>query len=171
MADDSQDLARQFLFHVAKLSLGKAFREFSMTTGIEIGSAIKSLSAAVSLAKTVMEVAKKADNVELIRAIAELNLEMANANLGMANLTNQLAELRQENIQLKGEIQELKESAKSERQLRIGEDGFYYDATGDGPFCTGCFDKNRTTIRLQLDKSALRSFGKYRCPSCHLHFG
>jgi hypothetical protein len=171
MADESQDLTRQVLFHVARLSLEKAFREFSMATGVEISSAIKSLGAAVSLAKTVMEVARKVDNVELIRAIAELNLEMANANLGMADLTNQLAELKQENIQLKGEIRELKESAKPERQLSIGDDGFYYDAQGKGPFCTGCFDKSGKAIRLQEDKSGFSSFGKYKCPSCRLHFG
>lgn len=171
MNDESQDLTRQFLFHVARLSLEKAFREFNMATGIEISGAIKSLGAAVSLAKTVMEVAKKADNVELIRAIAELNLEMANANLGMADLTNQLAELKQENVQLKGKIRELEESAKPEKQLSIGEDGFYYDGTNNGPFCTGCFDKNGKTIRLQLDKSRFKRFGKYKCPGCNKHYG
>ena len=171
MDDESQDLTRQFLFQVARLSLEKAFKEFNMATGIEIGSAIKSLGAAVSLAKTVMEVAKKADNVDLIRAIAELNLEMANANLGMADLTNQLAELKQENIQLKWKIRKLEESAKPERQLSIREDGFYYDGTGDGPFCTGCFDKNDKVIRLQLDKSTFKRLGKYKCPGCIKHYG
>jgi hypothetical protein len=170
MDDESQDLTRQFLFHVARLSLEKAFREFKMITGTEISSAIKSLGAAVSLAKTVMEVAKKIDNAELIRAIANLNLEMATANLGMADLTNQLAELKQENVQLKGKIRELEESAKPERQLNIGEDGFYYTGAGDGPFCTGCFDINGKTIRLQEDKSEI-SFGKYKCPSCRFSFG
>lgn len=171
MDNESQDLTRQFLFHVARLSLEKAFSEFDMATGIEISGAIKSLSTAISLAKTVMDVAKKVDNAELIRAIADLNLEMATANLGMADLTNQLAELKQENIQLKGKIRELEESAKPERQLSIGEDGFYYDGTGDGPFCTGCFDKNSKTIRLQLEKSTFRTFGKYKCPGCSKHFG
>jgi gas vesicle protein len=171
MGDESQDLTRQFLLHVAKLGLEKAFRELSMTTGIEIGGAIKSLGAAVSLAKTVMEVAKKIDNAELIRAIADLNLEMATANLGMADLTNQLAELKHENGQLKEKIRKLEESAKPERQLSIGEDGLYYNATGDGPFCTGCFDKDGKTIRLQLDNSSFRRLGKYKCPSCRMHFG
>jgi hypothetical protein len=171
MGDESQDLTRQFLLHVAKLSLEKAFSEFNMATGIEIGAALRSLGAAVGLAKTVMDVAKKTDNAELIRAIADLNLEMATANLGMADLTNQLAELKQENIQLKGKIRELEESAKPERQLSIGEDGFYYDAIGDGPFCTGCFDGKGKTIRLQLESPPFTTFGKYKCPSCRLHFG
>jgi gas vesicle protein len=170
MADESHDLTRQFLFHVARLSLEKAFREFDMATGIEIGAAIKSLSAAINLAKTAVEVAKKIDNAELIRAIADLTLEMANANLGVADLTNQLAELKQENGQLKGKIRELEESAKPERQLSIGEDGFYYGGFGDGPFCTGCFDKNGKTIRLQLEKSEFKFFGKYKCPGCNQHF-
>ena len=171
MAYESHDLTRQFLLHIARLSLEKAFREFDMATGIEIGAALRSLGAAVSLAKTVMEVAKKTDNAELIRAIADLNLEMATANLGMADLTNQLAELKQENIQLKGKIRELEESAKPERQLGIGKDGFYYTGTGDGPFCTGCYDKDAKTIRLQPQNSRLKVLGKYKCPGCDKSFG
>lgn len=141
-----------------------------MATGIEIGGAIKSLSAAVSLAKTVMEVAMKIDNTELIRAIADLNLEIATANLGMADLTNQLAELKQANVQLKGKIRELEESFKPERQLKIGDDEFYYDGTGSGPLCTRCFGKDGKTIRLQRATSNSMIFGKFTCPSCNEFF-
>lgn len=134
-----------------------------MATGIEIGGAIKSLSAAVSLAKTVMEVAMKIDNTELIRAIADLNL-------GIADLTNQLAELKQENVQLKGKIRELEESFKPERQLKIGDDEFYYDGTGSGPLCTRCFGKDGKTIGFQRATSNSMIFGKFTCPSCNEFF-
>lgn len=167
MTDDSQDLTRQFLFHVAKISLEKAFSEFDMPTGIEIGGAIKSLSAAVSLAKTVMEVAKKVDNVELIRAIAELNLEMANANLGIAETTNQLTELKQENGQLRKKIWELEETSKKENKL-IFKDGCYIKSNGEGPFCPNCYNKNESKSFLKKEGFGYGSqLFNYKCVTCH----
>jgi uncharacterized protein YfcZ (UPF0381/DUF406 family) len=161
MIDDSQDLTRQFLFHVAKLSLEKAFRECSMATGIEIGGAIKSLSAAVSLARTVIDVAKKVDNAELIKAITDLTLEMANANLGMAELTNQLAETKLENTQLKQKIRELEEGTKP-NQLQLGKDKLYYSEQSEGPFCPHCYNQGERSLLTQF------SIGEesYRCVKC-----
>jgi cell division protein FtsB len=161
MTDESQDLTRQFLFHVARLSLEKAFSEFDMATGIEIGGAIKSLGAAVSLAKTVMDVAKKVDNAELIKAIADLTLEMANANLGMAELTNQLAETKLENTQLKQKIKELEEGTKP-NQLQLGKDKLYYSEQNEGPFCPHCHNQGERSLLTQF------SIGEesYRCVKC-----
>jgi hypothetical protein len=122
-----------------------------MTTSVEIAGAIKSLSAVVGLGKTVADIAKKIDNSELIRAIADLNLEMANANLRMAELTSQLTDFKEENIQLKGTIRELQEASKEENQL-ILKNNLYYKQNDEGPFCPKCYNKDKSRSLLLLQK-------------------
>jgi uncharacterized protein involved in exopolysaccharide biosynthesis len=134
-----------------------------MTTGAEIAGAIKSLSAVVGLGKTVADIAKKIDNSELIRAIADLNLEMANANLRMAELTSQLTEFKEENIQLKRTIRELQEASKEENQL-ILESDLYYKQNDEGPFCPHCYNKDKS--RSLLQKSYRFGTYDYKCHIC-----
>lgn len=75
--------------------------------------------------------------------------------------------LRQDLIAVRKELERLQRFQELRRRLYFC-DGAYWDATPgseDGPFCTGCWDKNSQTIRL-----AFLPTGHGTCPVCKTTF-
>ena len=92
-----------------------------MVTPVEIGSGARAFKTVVDLARQITELGKKAENAELIRLIAELNLEVAHANMALAEVTNELATSKNRVTELEGEIQELEQRLNPEAQLQLRE--------------------------------------------------
>ena len=50
------------------------------------------------------------------------------------------------------------------------KNSMYYQESGDGPFCTGCYDTARKVVRLVKQRAPFDEFGEYMCPSCKVHY-
>lgn len=107
----------------------------------------------MSMIETVKEIAvlvQKADNVELLQRVLELQ--------------GQILELLEENHQLKARVRELEETAETDEAL-VFENGIYWlEVEGgerDGPFCSKCWDVDQMLVRLQQ-----LSGGSLYCPGC-----
>ena len=158
------DLAQEFAYIIAKLTLEKTLREVRMTTGLEITGTIQSIRAAIGLAKSITEVAKKLDNAELIRLIADLNLEMADANLKLANINNELAEMKQGNLQLREQIRKLESDQSRNRPLIKSDNGMYFTDDGEGPFCPNCYNNSERTLMKISGNIFIPT--KFECQKC-----
>ena len=74
---------------------------------------------------------------------------------------DKIEELKKEIIGLEKENKELSEKNILISDLELKNNVYWKKSSGDGPFCTRCFDKNREIIRLLLNK------GHYsECPEC-----
>jgi len=99
----------------------------------------------VSTVKTALEIAERTKNLDLKKAILDLQEEVQNQR--GANLT-----LRDENATLREELAK-ERAAKSEEGKVVACDGAYFrldPASGkpDGPFCLGCFDSRKKLHRM-----------------------
>ena len=120
---------------------------------------ISSVSTAITLAKKLKEISINIKNAEFKNLLADLSIELADVKM-------RLAEVMGENASLKNEIQYIKSQANAGSNLKV-KDGMYYDQSGDGPFCTGCYDAKNKVIRLVKQKDPFTEFGEYKCPSCN----
>jgi len=96
--------------------------------------------------KDVAELVQKADNIELLRKVLQLQ---------QAALDEQ-----EERRQLRQRIDDLEEHLRDKGRLTF-HDNAYWDES-DGPFCSTCFDSKRTRIRLHE-----LSQGAYACRACN----
>jgi len=126
---------------------------------IDLKRALKSVTAAIALAKQLVGLVGDTKNAELKMVVADLSVELAQVKM-------QLAELMDQNTSLK---QKLSVAKGGGPQLEY-RDGLYFDSDGSGPFCPGCYDGNRKAIRLTKQKFPWAEFGEYQCPSCEQHF-
>lgn len=133
----------------------------------DITNIIRSLSVSIDTIKKLAELAKKSQSVELREGIQELKEQLL-------IYKEELLDVKQENVALKNENTELKQQLKNSQNQKpqlIVQDGLYYsikeDGTTDGPFCTGCFDKNGKTNRLSKLPDIMKDVGRYQCPVCH----
>ena len=113
---------------------------------------------AVSLTKDLVTLSKTIENAELQHAIANLTLELADLKL-------QLAELITENADLKQQM-----NAKADAEELTFRDGLYYRTDDEHPFCPGCYDADRRTVRLTKQGAFGSTFGTFKCPSCDEFF-
>lgn len=88
-------------------------------------------------AKAILQLAKKANQIEIIQQVIELQQQLL-------EIQEELAALREENTRLK-DVSALRERLQPER-------GVYWMGDGrteqDGPFCTTCFDVHGKLVRL-----------------------
>ncbi len=119
---------------------------------------ISSISTAISLAKRLNEISKTIQDAEFKNLLADLSLELADVKLRLADVID-------ENANLKKELHLLKSQTEAGSNLMI-KDGMYYNQSGDGPFCTGCYDIKRQVVRLIKQKDPFTEFGEYKCPGC-----
>ena len=91
-------------------------------------------------AKQIVGVIQQSDNVELLQKFASFQTDV----FSFIEKNHQLIE---ENARLRKEIQELKESLQTSQSL-VFKDNLYRTASGDGPFCPGCWDSGKKQIRL-----------------------
>lgn len=92
-------------------------------------------------------------------------------NENIKQLQNNNKALRESNERLQEEVNRLKIENESMRKSVpskdvVLKDGIYYTQSGDGPFCTGCYDVKRQLVRLTRVPRSLETFGKFKCPSC-----
>lgn len=121
---------------------------------------MESINLSMEIYKKLKEVDEKVKNVEMRMLIADLGIELA-------EIKNSFADLMNENRELKDEISLLK--LKKEEEL-IFKDGYYFKVNGEGPFCQGCYDKEKSRIRLTENPKHFDAFGKYKCPICNQHY-
>ena len=120
---------------------------------------LKSVTAAIGLAKQLVGLVGKTKDAEIKMVVADLSIELAQVKM-------QLAELMNENTTLK---QRLSLAKGGGPQLEY-RDGLYFDSDGGGPFCPGCYDGSRKAIRLTKQDSVWVTFGEYKCPHCDEFF-
>lgn len=153
-------MEQEFYFAVARITAEKAIQELEVVTPSDISGAIRGGSSLISLIKEITEIAKKAGNAELIRAIADLNLEVAEGNLKLADLTNQLAALKQENTELKQKVSDLEKQEPLGLEYRAG---LYYRAGEGDPYCPNCYENKKITMLSMIGVGNIRN---YKCQTC-----
>lgn len=102
--------------------------------------------------KDVAALAQKADNVELMRKVLDLQTEMML--------------LSQENISLKKRLQDLEEQTRIQGKLAVLGGAYWIQTETDrqGPYCTVCWDVDRRLVRL-TEGATRDSFYCGYCPT------
>jgi hypothetical protein len=127
-------------------------------------AAIDGLKSLAQYAEEVKDVRKRG---EFMRIIGELSIELAETQLKLADRITETHELKEQVIDLQKKVKNLENP-----NLKLNfKDDAYYDSENNGPFCTGCFDKNQQAIRLSETPLVQRGFGKYECPVCKSKYG
>jgi hypothetical protein len=113
---------------------------------------LTNIGSAVSILKTVREIAEPMNKSEL--------------KLALANLTEQLADIKMKAIELAEENAELKREVGrlSKPPEMVYRDGAYYNGD-DGPYCPTCYDQGKK-VRMQKFPEIMRTFGNFRCNTC-----
>ncbi|MBN2546533.1 MAG: hypothetical protein JXB50_12100 [Spirochaetes bacterium] len=120
---------------------------------------IKSVTSIIDTVKKLKEINDKIKDADLKNVIADLNLELSEIKVKLSEMIN-------ENNELKEKIRIIEDTKNQKEELILKNDS-YYTKNGDGPFCTGCFDKSGKKIRLIKNPIiAAQDFGKYKCPVC-----
>lgn len=107
--------------------------------------------------KGMFDIATKLNNMELNRLLVAMQAD--------------LMRMQDENSKLKEENESLKQKQKLSREMIIGKNSYWIskDDSWDGPYCTGCWDRNKQPVRLNDMPYQFRSMGTHRCPSCQSH--
>jgi hypothetical protein len=126
------------------------------------------IGAAIDLCKKAGEAALKVRDAELKNLIGDLSLNLA-------HLKTQLADMQEENLRLKKELQEKAASANAQPNLELRDSAYYFKGPQDdrpaGPYCTRCFDVDKTLVLLSEVTRQFKVLGKYKCNNCKGHFG
>lgn len=98
---------------------------------------------------------------EFMRIIGELSMELGEIKM-------RLGEKMEEIEKLKSEVKKLKEpTLELEFDNKLG---LYFEknklSDRGFPFCSGCFDNNKKTIRLSRMSNEMQIIAKYQCPVC-----
>ena len=101
---------------------------------------------------------------EFMRIIGQLKVELAEAQIELANQMTEKFELQERVRELEDEIDKLQ--SPDNKPVLKGE--LYYKRSGDGPYCTACFDSRGKWIRLPEAPQMVANMMKikYRCPEC-----
>jgi hypothetical protein len=105
------------------------------------------------IVKDAMNIAQKADNIELYKMLLEAQKETL--------------DLVEENRELKFRLRELEEKERLEKSVVYKEDAYYIkndDESLDGPFCRICWDKDRKLIRMSVGDY---TYGEAACHVCN----
>lgn len=118
------------------------------------------ISSAIKLVVKAKELADKLKNLEMKGLVVDLQSQLL-------DLKEQIIALREENHRLSEEMK--KKDPPPELTVK---NGAYFNAEGDGPFCTGCYDADRTLMRLAENAPVFQlHHGLWRCPKCRMSFG
>jgi hypothetical protein len=119
--------------------------------------------------KKLTDLALKTQNIELQEGILQLREQLLSVKETLLNNREETLALKEENSQLREKVKQL-EAGQQQEEL-ILQNGLYYKASGDGPFCTACYDSQEHRIRVSEMPSAMSVLGKYECPVCKARFG
>ena len=112
--------------------------------------------------------------LQLVTRLRDINKKIANAEFSntLADLVLELSELKIKVAALLDENDRLKRQASTNAAASLEfKDFAYYTGTGEGPFCPGCYDTQKKTIRLSKLSGAFLAFGSHKCPACNQTFG
>lgn len=171
---DENSLEQEFQLYSAIFEIEVTLNELNELMPADITNTIRGLSAGIDTIKKLAELAKKSQSVELREGILDLREQLLSAKEALLDAKQELSAYREENAALKNENTQLKyqlENPQNKTPQLIHKDGVYFsieeDKTNDGPFCTGCYDKDKKTIRLSKMPEIMRTLGNYKCPVCN----
>jgi hypothetical protein len=108
---------------------------------------------------TVIELARKLSQATAALKDAQVRLEMAELISQLVDLKAECSALADENADLKRRL-----AAEADPPKHIGS---YYYFGEDGPYCTGCWDRSRTKVRIHMAQGDVRILGiESQCPGC-----
>lgn len=91
----------------------------------------------------------------------ELNQKIIDLQIAASYLIQEKSELISENSKLKEKIKEL-EIQLNQTDSLVFKDGAYWTKSGEGPFCSRCWDSEQKKIRVQKDSCHIQM----KCPHC-----
>lgn len=98
------------------------------------------------------------ENIETAVKIAD-KLKSLELKETILNLKEQILSIREENLALKEKI-----ASDHQKENLIFRDNMYWkkqaDGSEDGPFCSGCYDKQGIQVRMHVYPNC------YVCPAC-----
>ncbi len=103
--------------------------------------------------KSIVEVVRQLDNVELLRKVVELQGEAV--------------QLVAENNELKAQVNVLKEKTRIRESLKFKHDVYWVESPeghDDGPYCSNCWDVKEKLVRMVSGTNPQTYF----CPNCNL---
>ena len=127
---------------------------------MDIVGAISAINNSWTLMTKLREATKNLEQSEIKNLVADLSNELADAKFKIADLKNEVAALQEENARLK----------KGDSEVMILKGLYYKRSTGDGPFCTGCHDKEKKFIRVVELPDIMQHVAKWKCPVCDVKF-
>lgn len=125
-----------------------------------IGKVGGAISGAIAAASKIKELADRTSNLELKELLVELR--------------EKLLDVKGENLEFREELDKLKAENKrllAPPEVKI-EKGMYYRLTGDGPYCTNCYDGKDKMIRL-VETSEREQYSLHmnkQCPNCKTYY-
>jgi regulator of replication initiation timing len=129
----------------------------------DLSGAVRTVTTGIDALKKLTDLAVKSQNIELQEGILGLRSQLLEIKESLLEAKEQNFDLREENKELKQKILELETQTE---EKTIVKEGVYYAESGDGPFCTGCFDSNKKKIRVSTLSDGFEALGKYQCPTC-----
>jgi hypothetical protein len=117
------------------------------------------VSAAIRLVNELVEAADVAKNAGLRLLFADLKDELARISREVRNLT-------EERNTLRNQLQVLTSTSSS---IRLRGD-LYFTETGNGPYCTSCFDARNELNQVVPISRYLDVIGKFNCGVCGSYY-
>ena len=109
------------------------------------------------------------EKADLSGHVLELQGKLTEGLAAISNLIQENHQFNDEIRSLKKEIENLEEKFKFKETLVFRNNG-YWTKQGDGedgPFCTGCWDKNKDQVRFVVKTVYCES--RWGCPVCTFH--
>ena len=135
----------------------------SMVTPIDIQTGLTTLARISTLITKAKEISDKTQNLEFKEILTEIRNELVDTK-------NELIYSKEEINKLKEENKKLKEEVDNSKPKPYYLHGLYYTTKegvgGTGPYCTGCYDKNKDLIRLTTGSV----MGGLTCPICNTRY-
>lgn len=174
MNNEENSLEQEFQLYSAIFEIEVTLSDLNKLMPADITNTIRGLSAGIDTIKKLAELAKKSQSVELREGILDLREQLLSAKEALLDVKQELSAYKEENVLLKNENIQLRqqiENSQNKTPQLIHKNGVYFsieeDKTNDGPFCTGCYDKEKKTIRLSKMPEVMKPLGNYKCPVCN----
>lgn len=107
------------------------------------------------------DIAKKINDKALSDVVLEFNREVISLQQHVSDLQNQKFDVEKKCRDLETNITQLKQAGCISKEL-IRKNDAYWRKDGDGPICTGCFDKEGKVIFLHVCGNPAYA----KCPVC-----
>lgn len=161
-------LEQEFESYASVVRQTKQARDFLMASeflqAVAAGrAAIDGIKLLAGYAEEVKDIQKRG---EFMRIIGQLSTELAETQI-------KLSEYIRENHELQGEVERLlKEVDKLQNKggVLIFRENAYYTESGEGPFCSGCYDGKQQRVHLVPPIRQMQSLFKHTCPVCNTNF-